>query len=393
MPWSCARLLGASLAVAAVVMPPAAVRHADQANGEPNAPRLDLEWTESVEGPPEHLLADGIGSIAIARDGRLVAFDRRGRRLWDTDVADGNAPLFKDLVGVGAGLVLLPVAEERLVCLDRKTGARRWEVSYPMVTGAAVGWAADGSALAAATNRAGKLQVMDALTGVPLWSVQLDEFDDGGRLDMWFGAGRLLLQRTPTSRGSMFEAFDAATGASVWSHRSRGATLASVVNDSVLFAENVGPIGDRTPVEALSLDLASGTRRWATRFETRGFYFSSLVSARHGAVFAVVDVEGQVRALNADTGEMLWQRATRRKQYEANLRIAGDVLALSTYDAGLLALSTRDGELVHAEGIGPTQLAVTIEAMNTAGKHLYLLISRNGESRDDGEVWSFRASG
>jgi outer membrane protein assembly factor BamB len=356
-------------------------------------PSLSLRWAEPTQGEPEYVLADRRGVVAVSDDGRVAAFGRDGERRWRTDVGEGNAVVFHDLPALGAGLVLVPTNEMQAVALDRRTGTQRWSVPLDGVTSTGVGTAPGGSPVAALVNRSGHLVVVDGETGAQRWSTNLPDFEGDFVAHLWFGADRLLVEWTPTTRGARFAAYDLPTGSMAWSHDSIGATLPSVDGSSVLLAENISHGEVESTVAIRSLDLVSGAERWRTQYTARGFYFGSLASASGADVFAIVDVYGNVRAFDVATGEQQWRRATRREQYEADLRIAGGVVAMSTYGTGLVALSTAGGRPVSTEPVGRVQLGVTIEATAAAGDRLYLLVSRNGEQRDEGEVWAFRASG
>lgn len=380
------RVLGVFVLVAATLT---SARTEVRAEGRPG---LSLRWTEATQGEASYLLADRAGVVAISEDGRVTHVAPNGSEEWTADVGDGRAVVFQDIPSLSDDLVVVPANEEDGVGLDRSTGRERWRVAYEGVHSTGAGTDAAGGSLAALVDRSGKLTVLDGMTGQARWSTQLPTFSDDFT-HVWFGADRVLVQWTPTEPGSRFAAFDVATGALVWSREMPGASLPSVLGDSVLFAEMLEPWSDErlNPARVQSIDLASGAPRWATDIETRTVYFTFATSAAAGRSLAIVDLAGQVRLFDADDGTPRWKRATRRKQYEADLRIVGDVVAMSTYGTGLVALSTLDGQPVDTEPVGRVQYGVTIEGTAAAGDRLYLLVSRNG-ARDEAEVWAFTAS-
>ncbi len=388
-------LVAAGVAVAAAVvvgLPNPAWRSAGLGHAaDRSAPRLDLDWTASTAGDPETLLADEEGAVVIARDGEVTALDRQGDPVWAADVAHDDEIFFHDLPSIGAGLVVVPVDEQRAVVLDRANGTERWRAPHDGVTSTGVGSASDGTPIVALVDRAGTLLVLDGHSGASRWSAQLPVFNGDQLAHLWIDADRVLVQWTPTDRGARFAAFEALTGRPAWERDLPAASLPSVVSDAVLFAESTYTGNEPSGARAQALDLASGEVRWATDFPTRSLYATPFESATDGDAFAIVDLHGRVRLYAVEDGAMRWSHATRRKQYEADLRIAGDVVAMSTYGTGLVALSTSTGRPVSTEPVGRVQLGTTIDATAAAGDRLYLLVSENGPVPRGGEVWSFRA--
>jgi hypothetical protein len=383
-----ATLALAALAVAAGHTPASRVATA-------RAPALTERWTRVVGARPQYVVADDADVITVTAAGRVSDFGPAGERRWvtsldlrrDEGVGAGRAAL-------GAGVVVVPVDESRVVAIDRASGAERWSVSVPAVRATAAGSDDAGTGIVLASDRGGRLLAFEGQTGELRWSLELSDLPaDGSPLPaMWVRDGRVVVSWTTAGKGSRLLVADAATGTVAWQRDAPGwSGIPAVTTHAITLAEN-GEVDGRRVVSGTvtCLDLATGGIRWIRHARPDGAYLPDLAAVAGRGLVAVLDYRGTVRAFSLHDGRPMWTWKSRRRQLAAVPQVAGPLLALTVLGAEELAVGLEDGAPARIEGLEGPQTSVTIDAAATAGRRLYLLLHANADRA--GELRAFEAA-
>ena len=224
-------------------------------------------WSAKLGGDAEFLrinlqpAGDGNRIYAASRDGKVSAFQPESGKLdWqtelDTELSAGP--------GVGEGLVAVGTADGMIIVLDAKTGTERWRADLKGETLAAPVMAGDQVIVVTIDNR---LHALRALDGNERWVVE---------------------QTTPrlTMRGS---ATPAIAGNSVIAGFDNGRLLAIDLNSgNIVWDSMLAPPSGRSDLERLS-DI------------------DGRISIVGQDVYAS-GYQGQIAALAAESGQVLWAR-------------------------------------------------------------------------------------
>lgn len=282
--------------------------------------------------------------------GKLVALDRvSGEVAWSHHTAsDGPAAQFHGEILLDGELLLVGTDARPngfVYAFERATGEVRWKQAFPGGVGSDL--VRHRGAVLGAAMIGGEVFALDLATGEPLWRVDdPPPGGDGGHpLDIVLAGDVLIVP----SRGGVVDAYRAATGERLW-RRDLGAALTTsplAVGGSVWigtadgrllsFAAEDGaagrPVASRGffygdlvsaegcvvalraeggdhgapagPHAAVCLDLRTGAERWRRESPDEWGTFRPLVT--RGSV--VVGREGEVLALSADDGAVLWRLA------------------------------------------------------------------------------------
>jgi polyvinyl alcohol dehydrogenase (cytochrome) len=275
----------------------------------------DERWAHDLES---HYIG---GAVAVddervvvgTFDARIVALDRdRGEPLWETPVGDhpkavvfGSPILVDDLVVVGVGSYEVfapgdpPTFRGHVVALDAETGAEVWRF-----------WVTAGDATEGA--------------GVSVWSSPAVDTERGV---LYIGTGQAYAQPAPP-RSDALLALDLRTGQEVWSTQFTAGDAWTITLPTGLDAD-VGA--------APNLFTVDGTD-----------------------AVGVGDKAGTYRALDRETGEILWSRPLTEGGLQGGVMAAaavaeGTVFVTSneaSQDAVLVALDTDTGDEVWRVDVG-----------------------------------------
>lgn len=276
-----------------------------------------VRWRASTGGPGAATSGQRVvvaGSVAVAGDGALAAFDRStGAPRWRFAPRDGGFDVGAYLGAAAQGVVLAGSRGGRLYAVDAETGRERWSVA--LVDGTVPSTVfepeVDAGLVAAAftvftTPNTGGVAVIDLRTGRTRWRTRfpmpagagLQGNASGGPV---FAEGLLL-----ASRGDgVIHAFHRSSGALAWT----------------LPALDAGPLGTRQDARPLALagpllvagsssgvvaayDLVSRRERWRYTGQSGSVAFA--VAADGRGVF-VPYVGGRLVALDARTGVERWR--------------------------------------------------------------------------------------
>jgi outer membrane protein assembly factor BamB len=371
----CRRIAALAVVIAGMAVPNTGARASDDVS------RIEPMWHAAGPADGRHVAADELGVVMTGGSGDVRAVGSNGDAQWQASIALPDE-YFDARPALGGGLVIVPVSEQRVVALDRTTGTPRWQRPADGVLAAAVGDGPSGPLVVTVSPTA--VGLVSAVDGALLWSAALDIERD--RLTAvpraWTTAGQVLVV-WGDSRTSM-RAFDLASGGATWSQDlPNWSTLPAVEGDGLFFVANKTWRGTHVVSEARRLDVATGALRWARRIT--GAFIPSMLTDVEGSKVVVVGTLGQVTALRASDGAVLWRRRTFRTQYENAPRIVGPVVAFTTYGTGLVALSVADGNAVSNAVPGRAETFAIIDDSAAANGQLYLLVRRSGAT--EGEVW------
>lgn len=352
--------------------------------------RIEPWLTRDATADPQTIAADDEGVVALGRRGDVIAYDSSGEEEWRLD-AGPDTTTTRDPIALGEGIVLVlvhdAVAGTGVRALDRTGGRVRWEVASPDPRAAAVGRSPGGPVVVAVVAGSGTLSLLDAADGSTRASVPLGfeglsftpsvEIDGGVVVVSWLHDGIAELR-----------AVDLSTGTTLWT-RSNPLLSAqpAIADDLVLVVENTTIERDVFEAAVRGLELATGTEVWST--PVPGPFLPMLRVAASDDLAVFVDMRGRVTAIDPGTGSLRWVRATKRRQLEAALWIVGEVVVMTTYGTGLVAVAAADGQPVDNETPGPVQTAMTIEDSSAAGGSLLLLVRRPA---GEGEIWWLKPS-
>lgn len=347
--------------------------------------RIEPWLTRDATADPQTIAADDEGVVALGRRGDVIAYDSAGDMTWRLD-AGPDTTTTRDPIALGEEIVLVlvhdTVAGTGVRALDRADGRVRWEVASPDPRAAAVGRSPGGPVVVAVVGGSGALSLLDAADGstralVPLGFEDLS-FDPSVEID-----GGVIVVSWLHDGISELRAVDLATGTTSWTLSNALLSARPAIADGlVLVVENTRIERDVFEAAVRGLELASGAEAWST--PVAGPFVPTLRVAVSDDLAAFVDVRGRVTAIEPRTGSVRWVRATRRRQLEASPWIVRDVVAMTTYGTGLVAIAADDGRSVDNEVPGPVQTAMTIEDSTAAGGSLLLLVRRPA---GEGEIW------
>jgi outer membrane protein assembly factor BamB len=287
----------------------------------------DRIWTSPLESDSRTGVTLEDDRVYVGdRSGRVYALDvATGRELWEhRDSGDIDAPLV-----VADGLVLAMVAdrsetEMRLVAIDVETGRPRW---------------------AASPGRLGVVGSGPTVIGDRVLAVFPDR---------------------------MVRAYDLSDGELLWTSPLRGFVPAvssgATVDGDLLIAD----LADRAAPGALyRLDGDTGERLWDFQFESivlRG----SPVGVGDAAVLGLG--EGELTALDLDSGRLIWRRATGDGEL-GGIAVGTDTLVVKKggREGGLVAFAhDPEGELISE--VSPTELDLT-RMLSNLGLGLLIVVA------------------
>jgi len=300
--------------------------------------------------------------------------------------------------------------EWKVICLDKRNGARRWERTvhqgvpavkrHPKSTQANATLATDGTHLVAFFGSEG-LHVFD-LSGKPLWNKNFGVLDSGFFVDpgaQWgFGSSPIIhngvvIVQADVQKNSFLAAFDVATGRELW----RVAR-----NDVPTWGTPaIVDVGGRTQIvvngwkHAGGYDFETGRELW--KLTGGGDIPTPTPIASHGLIFitSAHGDESPVHAIRATaTGDISLKRdetsnahiawsVPRAGSYMATPLVYGDYLYVVRWNGVLGVYDTRTGAPTYQQRLGAGATAFTASPVASGG-HIYF-------ATEDGEVYVIKA--
>lgn len=309
-----------------------------------------LRWRRRTDGPVFSTAAAGAGSVYFAsRDGRLYSVratdgaliwsHRFGRHLtpfnyWDYMLS--SPTLVGTTVFIGSG-------DGHAYAFDARSGRVRWSFDAQSRIRSTV-VVRDGVVVFGTMD--GHVHGISQRDGSPLWKFATagaaktfaDEDNDTTSVytSPAVADGRVAIG----GRDGQLYALDLASGREAWhkTHDGSSWVLSAVFDGTTLYSGS----GSALFVEAA--DAATGATHW--RFKTRGAVFSSLTVAGSSLLFA--DFSGTVHAIDKATGKPQWQFPMRGRSLSTPIVVDGTVYCAS--DGGtLFALAVAPNTVMRAD--------------------------------------------
>lgn len=315
----------------------------------PPSPRGVLQWTAALPGTPARGCAvddarvfQGVMRPVDKKErALLVAVDRAtGRVVWQREVGQGYPHAAPAVVGP---LVVHGGFSGDVLALERTTGAERWRfkngkgglLSTPVVERTTAGervW----------LGFIGGAVALDAATGRELLRLPMA----AGTQVLAVTDGRAFLHGMPENS---VLAVDAASGRELW--RVRGPNIDRERNVHAGFQPEQVGVDERSlylptnVAETWAVDVVTGKKRWGYEPAPGGGSFGNVLALGGTALFVSASDQktSAVARVDAATGAESWRRELPGIVHGVPV-VAGDVVAVATGSAGLVAFGARDGE-------------------------------------------------
>lgn len=203
-----------------------------------------------------------------------------------------------------------------------------------------------------------KLRAFDATTGASVWTSQIGtKADTAGGTDFWTGEAKgnsaaLFGGGVSYDNGRVYAtnglgdaaAFDAATGAEIWKVRPGGPLRGAptIANDNVYVVSQDNQL--------YALNPADGTQRWtgSGTLELAGVFGTAAPSAAQGTVVAGFS-SGELTAYRFENGRVVWQDALSRTSISTVVGSLSDIDADPVIDDGRVYAVGQGGRMVAVE--------------------------------------------
>ncbi len=287
------------------------------------APRWTVHLPNAVFGPP--LVANGVVYVGIGNDTMALESSTRWVR--------GTGP-------------------SGWYALDASTGKILW--SHPTVGEAKDGLVLSHGVLYTAGG-GGHLRAMSPTTGKTIWKV----FDGGvNNAAEPVVVGNLVISPAGGPAESSLWAFDRQSGKLVWRHRGDDADNTPTYGHGMVYETNVLPFmihGKHMAQDVYTaVDAATGKLIWAHAAPLGPFpfaYAAPITTLHRGVLYGVSSMEPFLMALNARTGQLLWQTRLQAPSFSPPAVVGGHVF--TTDQAGYLdVLDAATGRIVASRKIG-----------------------------------------
>jgi outer membrane protein assembly factor BamB len=295
-------------------------------------------WTiQTVENLSSPAVADGVVYVASSMDAVLTFDAATGKPLWSS--GHGSAGGTNHSPAVVDGTVYSADPTGTVYARDARTGMLRWSfATEKMLT--ALPTVADGTVFLAGTDHT--LYILSAASGAKRWTIQLDEAIDAGpsiaggvayvgtRAGTLYAIGGTPDVAAPTSAPPVGPTKTSQDTGAVPRGTPELAWRASVVNASESSPAVVGGVAYVVDVtgDLVALDATTGTERWRYRHGPGG---CSDVAVVAGMAYAGC-LDSFVYALDAATGQPRWS-------YDVNMPVDTAVVV----DGVVYAGTTRIG--------------------------------------------------
>ena len=316
---------------------------------ERNLDEPTRKWAINLDGPIQSSPLLGKGVVYVSSlDGHTYALDtEKGKHLWSFPTK-GQFLASPILVG---GSLFIGGTDHYLYALDAANGHQHWkyDTGSPLFATASV---AQGIVCVGGN---GRIYGIDANSGVMRWTQPAGSF----------------FQSAAATDGTTFYlggwdntlyALDARTGTPRWTVKmgssfyfSPAIAAPTVVKGRVYVASNDGVLH--------CVDAQNGHDQWAVHAPAGGdsFGYSSPTVDAGRVYIGGLGEQGNVYALNADTGDLVWQAKTGQIIYDSSPRLApdGGSLAIMGVRGKVSVLDSTHGNLLWKYELGPGNIFST----------------------------------
>jgi eukaryotic-like serine/threonine-protein kinase len=283
---------------------------------------------------------------------------------------------------VSNGVVYVGSEDYNLYALDAATGAELW--SFNAGNGFCCAPAVSNGVVYAGPEDGGMLFALNANTGAKVWSYQAN----GAVRSSPAIVGGVLYVGTDgggVSDENYFYAFNAATGAVLWTFRPANGDWGNAVDSSPAVVDGVVYFGSND-YNVYAVDAKAGTKLWS--FAT-GYLVYSSPSVVNGVVY-IGSSDSNVYALNAKNGKKLWKFHV-GSDVTNSPAVANGVVYIG--DGNIYALNARTGKLLWrrmgfwSSGTSSPAVANGIVYLASGEGVLYALRASDGDV-----LWSYTLS-
>ncbi|MEU4553347.1 PQQ-binding-like beta-propeller repeat protein [Micromonospora violae] len=307
-----------------------------------------VAWEAGLDGSVQGALGTAGDLVVAGSTGGVVTAwaIRNGRAKQQWTVRTG--PVYREPVGTDE-LVFVPGADHTVTALDARTGRSRWQVrtaepvlstpSLARIDGIGVLLVAAGTTLLA----------LDPGTGREHWHAAIGGFAagrpacDGERV--YVGAG-----------DAQAHAFDARTGAPLWSFTTRATTdpntalLYGPWDDRTVLVPN-GPVVVSTVASTWGLDRSTGTALWSVSGSS--MYAGPRLATVGGATaLLLIQERGATLLVDALTGAIRWQTTLGFPVFNSGAVVDGDTAWVLGVNSQLGAVDLNTGRLDRVVKLG-----------------------------------------
>jgi outer membrane protein assembly factor BamB len=239
--------------------------------------------------------------------------------------------------------------DSRVVAVDPTTQRPVWDAPVHLQAVSRTGVTIEGTT-AYVGDDDGTITAIDLASGAVRWT-----YDAPGPVQTAIGAaeGTVVFSTQPRpGKVTVVIALDASDGSERWRFKPTSlpyiATVPAIAGDAVYLG-----FTDQTGSRARALALADGTQRWETAVNSQFSPFTSLIPT--GEAVIAVDAYGQAYALDAPTGDRIWDYALNAPAVRSAPALIGDSLLIPTDAGELVAIDTRSHDLIaRTGGAGPS---------------------------------------
>jgi len=276
-------------------------------------------------------LVAGNTLYAASWDGHLYALDSQGLLLWKKSL---GAEI--DATPVTAqGLLFLQNWQRQVFALNAADGSVRWQFSYPESP--------------ADDHRQGALLPVGDRVLLPAWGGTLYALDSGSGTLRWQLDGYLPLRAAPVrdgnqlylSAGNGIFAAISLNGKELWSHK----LAAPVLSSAAVTPDGPVVVARNGQVSAFSAD---GLLRWQRELTETSYYSGPLY--HQGSIY-LATAAGQLRKLDALSGELIWQLSDLGAFYGSPL-VAGQRLFIGNNRGQLYAVNIDSAKILATYQVG-----------------------------------------
>lgn len=328
-------------------------------------------WSKNAVGDYESV---GSGLRPVLHEGKIFVADSEGK-VTAVDAKTGEIFWKLDLetsigggVGAGGDLVFVGSADGEVIALESETGVERWRKQLSSEILAAPSGNGD---IVVAQVLDGRIVGLDSQTGDERWQFEVDV----PVLTLRGTSAPLVKGNTVVTgfaNGKVY-AFSAATGDMMWENR---VTVPQGRSELERIVDVDGqPILVNDVVYAVSYQGRAG----AVSRTGRGIWYQD-VSSTNGLAYGlqqvyVADIDGKVKALRANSGQVLWNNEQLSHRTLNRPSVAGGYVLVADSKGYLHVLSQTDGRFVARTKVDGSGVSAP---MVTDGDILYVLDNDGG---------------